>query len=63
MNDPTYDQAVINSNPEWRAAFIMSEHLNDNAPIGWSRYIPAAKAVLTNCLPQANMVDTFKKME
>lgn len=44
--DPTYDMAKINACPVWRAAFIMSEWLNNNAPLGWSRYIPVAEAVL-----------------
>lgn len=46
MGDPTYVDDLINANPEWRIAFIISEHLNDNAPIGWSRYIPTAQSIL-----------------
>jgi hypothetical protein len=45
MSDPTYITAEIEANPIWRAAFVMSEHLNDNAPIGWSRYIPVAESL------------------
>lgn len=42
MNDPTYDTKLINAKPEWKIAFMLSELFNDNAPIGWSKYIPAA---------------------
>lgn len=44
--DPTYDKELIRHNGEWGIAFIISEMVNDNAPIGWSRYIPLAKEVL-----------------
>lgn len=40
--DPTYDRGDIDDNPEWHLAFVLSEHFNDNAPIGWSRYVPMA---------------------
>jgi hypothetical protein len=42
-NDPTYQQDQIDANPIWRVAFILSEILNDNAPIGWGGYIYAAE--------------------
>jgi hypothetical protein len=42
-NDPTYVTEEIESNPIWHAAFIMSEILNDNAPLGWGKYIYAAE--------------------
>lgn len=45
MSDPTYARERIDANPIWRAAFILSEFLNDNAPIGWGRYISAAEAL------------------
>lgn len=45
-NDPTYDRAAIDADPAWRLAFILSELLNDNAPIGWGRYILAAETLL-----------------
>jgi len=45
MNDPTYDRTVINQNPIWKAAFIISECVNDNAPLGWGRYIYACEEV------------------
>lgn len=48
MSDPTYDQEEINKNKVWRVAFIMSELRNDNAPLGWSRYIPDATAVVAS---------------
>ena len=46
MNDPTYKQAEIRANPEWDLAFVLSEIQNDAAPIGWSRYVLAAKCLL-----------------
>ena len=32
--------------PVWREAFRLSEQGNDNAPLGWSQYIPAARRIL-----------------
>lgn len=46
MSDPTYVKDEINADPEWELAFTLSEIMNDNAPIGWSRYIGAAKCLL-----------------
>lgn len=46
ITDPTYSQAEIEANPEWQLAFILSEIQNDNAPIGWSKYIPVARCLL-----------------
>jgi len=48
MNDPTYVHQVINANPVWKLAFLLSEFDNDNAPIGWSKYIPMARCLLDN---------------
>lgn len=45
MEDPTYSGAIINKHPIWQLAFILSEVLNDRAPIGWSKYIGAAKCL------------------
>ena len=39
MSDPTYVKDEIKANPVWYAAWIWSEIHNDNAPIGWARYI------------------------
>lgn len=47
-NDPTYLTAEIEANPEWQLAFSLSEILNDNAPIGWSKYIGVAKCLRFN---------------
>lgn len=47
-NDPTYVRAEIDANPTWRLAFRLSEFDNDNAPIGWSRYIPMARWLMQN---------------
>lgn len=46
MNDPTYVRSEIEANPEWELAFTLSEIMNDNAPIGWSKYISVAKCLL-----------------
>ena len=46
MNDPTYDNNIINSKPDWKLAFELSEVDNDNAPIGWWRYIHLAIHIL-----------------
>jgi len=49
MKDPTYNKEEIDADPEWRLAFVLSEIMNDDAPLGWSRYIFAAKCLLSNC--------------
>ncbi len=46
MSDPTYDRGRIEADPVWRIAFLLSECLNDGAPIGWGRYIWIAKKVV-----------------
>lgn len=48
MSDPTYDKAVIDADPVWQLAFSLSEIQNDNAPLGWSKYIGVAKCLLAN---------------
>ena len=48
MSDPTYDPAQIKANPEWQLAFSLSEIENNNAPIGWGRYIWIARCLLAN---------------
>ena len=58
MSDPTYDREVIKADPVWEAAFIMSEMLNDNAPIGWGEYIEAARMVYN-----LGFIDGVTKME
>lgn len=45
-NDPTYNRDEINANQEWELAFTLSEIENDNAPIGWSRYLLTAQLLL-----------------
>jgi hypothetical protein len=47
MTDPTYVKAEIEANPEWYLAWRLSEVDNDNAPIGWFRYISLAKWLLS----------------
>lgn len=46
MSDPTYVREEISANPEWDLAFVLSEIMNDNAPIGWGRYISTAQCLL-----------------
>jgi len=45
MKDPTYIIEEIEQNPIYLMAWIMSEWFNDNAPIGWSNYIPTAESI------------------
>lgn len=44
--DPTYVASIIEANPAWSLAFRMSEVINDEAPLGWSRYIILAQWLL-----------------
>ncbi len=46
MNDPTYVKAEIEKNLIWKMAFWLSELFNDNAPLGWSKYIPIAEKAI-----------------
>lgn len=46
--DHTYVISEIEANPEWELAFALSEILNDNAPIGWSKYISVARCLLAS---------------
>ena len=46
MYDPTYVKAEIDKRPEWELAFTLSEIQNNNAPIGWGKYIFLAKMIL-----------------
>ena len=48
MSDPTYNMDEINADPVWQLAFSLSEIDNDNAPLGWSKYIFAAECLLAN---------------
>lgn len=48
MNDPTYVKKEIDNNPVWELAFSLSEMQNDNAPIGWAKYILLAGLILDN---------------
>jgi hypothetical protein len=45
MNDPTYDSSLIDANPVWKLAWVLSELDNDNAPIGWGNYIKIANSI------------------
>lgn len=44
--DPTYSKDIIDKNPIWKLAFWLSEMDNDNAPIGWGKYISLAAVLL-----------------
>jgi len=46
LPDPTYARDQIEANPEWSLAFFLSECMNDDAPIGWHRYVPVARSLL-----------------
>jgi len=46
MNDPTYVRADIQANPIWNLAWALSEIMNDDAPIGWGKYIFVAECLL-----------------
>ena len=48
MTDPTYVTEEIKKNPVWDLAFVLSEIQNDNAPIGWSKYIFVAECLLAH---------------
>lgn len=36
----------LDRNGVWQIAFTLSEMVNDNAPIGWDRYIPLAERAI-----------------
>lgn len=46
-DDPTYVKEHIDANPIWKLAWRLSEIDNDNAPIGWWRYINLARWLLS----------------
>ena len=48
MSDPSYVKTQIESRPDWDLAFVLSEIMNDNAPIGWSKYISTAQCLLAH---------------
>ena len=48
MLDPTYNKELIDVNPIWKLAFLISEIENDNAPIGWRNYIFLAENLIRN---------------
>ena len=56
MSEKTFTPIVTSeseraANPVWATAHILSEWYNDNAPIGWERYI----------LPAQQIVDMLEK--
>ncbi len=60
MTDPTWNKEEINANPIWKVAWIISECVNDNAPIGWSKYIHAAEEIQTAGLLNVRMEKEVK---
>jgi hypothetical protein len=56
-DDPTYIKASINANPEWKLAFWLSEIDNDNAPLGWSKYIMMAKLIIMKFNPDLSKLE------
>lgn len=48
MNDPTYCMADIEENPMWQLAWALSEIMNDNAPLGWSKYIWVVECLMNH---------------
>lgn len=48
LPDPTYSQEEIANNPKWQLAFSLSEMFNNDAPLGWSKYIHYAEMLLSN---------------
>ena len=51
MSDQTYVKAEIDANPTTALAWRLSEIDNDNAPIGWSKYVPMAVWLRQNFAP------------
>jgi hypothetical protein len=56
VNDPTYVKKEIEARPEWRLAFFLSELENDDAPLGWGKYIWKAEAILKKLNEWRNFV-------
>lgn len=52
--DPTYNINEIKSDPILYAAWIMSECLNDSAPIGWHKYVWIVEELDKNQLIKKN---------
>jgi len=46
--DPTYNKEIIHARQDYQLAFVLSEIMNDNAPIGWSKYIWIAECLLAH---------------
>jgi len=57
MSDPTYDKGIIFSNPVWKIAWVLSEAKNDNAPLGWSAYIPEAELLYKDEMKRKKKAD------
>jgi hypothetical protein len=63
VNDPTYKRDEIDKNPVWRLAFVLSEIMNDGAPLGWSKYIWVAECLLASFTvePRATPTDAGER--
>jgi hypothetical protein len=51
MNDfehptPTHDKKLIEANGAWHIAWILCQTIDDDAPMGWGKYIPAAQKLI-----------------
>ena len=43
--DPTYETSLVEANPVWKLAWVLSEIDNDMAPCGWGNYIKIAQSI------------------
>lgn len=46
MIDPTYDTNEIKKNEAWHVAWVLAQIKDDDAPIGWAKWIPTAECLL-----------------
>lgn len=46
MEDPTYNTEEIKQNPIWHVAWVLAQIKDDNAPLGWSKWISTAECLL-----------------
>lgn len=56
--DPTYVKEQIEANPVWYLAWTLSEIQNDDAPIGWSKYISTARCLMASEAWKARNVES-----
>ena len=46
LPDPTYNKKEIVKNPAWHIAWIISQCVDDEAPLGWSKRIWIADQIV-----------------